>query len=44
MSSHRHGELNGELWEARCAAGAARGDEVVVDEVDGLTLVVSPKG
>ena len=35
--------LNGELWEARCTADAARGDEVVVDAVDGLTLVVSPK-
>jgi membrane protein implicated in regulation of membrane protease activity len=34
--------IHGELWEARCAAGAARGDRVVVDEVDGLTLVVSP--
>jgi len=36
-------KLNGELWEARCAAGAAGGDKVIVDEVDGLTLVVSPK-
>jgi membrane protein implicated in regulation of membrane protease activity len=35
--------LGGELWEARCEAGAARGDRVVVDAVDGLTLVVSPK-
>ena len=32
----------GELWRARCAAGAAAGDEVVVREVDGLTLVVEP--
>jgi len=30
----------GELWRARCAAGAEAGDEVVVREVDGLTLVV----
>lgn len=30
----------GELWQARCAAGAGVGDEVVVREVDGLTLVV----
>lgn len=36
-------KVNGELWEARCAAGASRGDEVVVEAVDGLTLVVSPK-
>jgi membrane protein implicated in regulation of membrane protease activity len=35
--------VNGELWEARCEAGAARGDNVVVDEVEGLMLVVSPK-
>jgi membrane-bound serine protease (ClpP class) len=33
--------LDGELWEARCADGAAPGDEVRVDGVDGLTLVVS---
>jgi membrane protein implicated in regulation of membrane protease activity len=30
----------GELWRARCDAGAGVGDEVVVREVDGLTLVV----
>lgn len=30
----------GEIWHARCRAGAAVGDEVVVREVDGLTLVV----
>jgi membrane protein implicated in regulation of membrane protease activity len=35
--------LGGELWEARCQAGASPGDAVVVDRVDGLTLVVSPK-
>lgn len=35
--------VNGELWEARCEAGAARGDRVVVEAVDGLTLVVSPR-
>lgn len=32
----------GELWQARCAGGAAVGDEVVVRELDGLTLVVEP--
>lgn len=32
----------GELWQARCPAGAAAGDAVVVREVDGLTLVVEP--
>lgn len=32
----------GELWQARCEAGASAGDEVVVREVDGLTLVVEP--
>ena len=30
----------GELWRAHCRAGAGVGDEVVVREVDGLTLVV----
>ena len=32
----------GELWRARCEGGASAGDEVVVREVDGLTLVVEP--
>ena len=32
----------GELWHARCEAGASAGEEVVVREVDGLTLVVEP--
>jgi membrane protein implicated in regulation of membrane protease activity len=32
----------GELWQARCEGGAAVGDEVVVRELDGLTLVVEP--
>jgi membrane-bound serine protease (ClpP class) len=30
----------GELWRARCEGGAGVGDEVVIREVDGLTLVV----
>lgn len=34
--------IAGELWRARCAGGAAAGDEVVVRELDGLTLVVEP--
>lgn len=32
----------GEIWRARCDAGALVGDGVVVLEVDGLTLVVEP--
>lgn len=32
----------GELWQARCDAGADAGDEVRVLEVDGLELVVEP--
>ena len=32
----------GELWRAHCEAGASAGDEVVVREVNGLTLVVEP--
>jgi membrane protein implicated in regulation of membrane protease activity len=34
-------QLNGELWEARCEAGAERGDTVRVESVEGLTLVVA---
>ena len=39
-----HGQVRvaGELWQARCDAGASAGDEVVIREVDGLTLVVEP--
>jgi membrane-bound serine protease (ClpP class) len=34
-------QLRGELWEARCDEGAARGDTVRVESLDGLTLVVA---
>jgi membrane-bound serine protease (ClpP class) len=34
--------INGELWEATCAAGANVGDETIVRAIDGLTLVVEP--
>ena len=34
----------GELWQARCAAGARAGETVVVRAVDGLMLVVEPAG
>jgi membrane protein implicated in regulation of membrane protease activity len=34
-------QLRGELWEARCEEGAARGDTVRVESLDGLTLVVA---
>ncbi|HSB38113.1 MAG TPA: NfeD family protein [Gaiellaceae bacterium] len=34
--------IQGELWQARCAAGADVEDTVRVDRLDGLTLVVSP--
>jgi membrane-bound serine protease (ClpP class) len=33
--------LRGELWAARCEAGADTGDTVEVLSVDGLTLVVA---
>ena len=33
----------GELWRAHCRGGAAAGDEVVIRDVDGLTLVVEPQ-
>ena len=32
----------GEIWGARCDAGARVGDDVVVREIDGLILVVDP--
>jgi membrane-bound serine protease (ClpP class) len=32
----------GELWQARCDAGADAGEEVIVRALDGLTLVVEP--
>jgi membrane protein implicated in regulation of membrane protease activity len=32
--------LDGEIWEARCDAGASPGDRVRVTSRDGLTLVV----
>ena len=32
--------IAGELWRAQCAEGADAGDEVVIREVDGLTLFV----
>jgi len=34
--------IKGELWQARCEAGAGVGDAVCVERLDGLTLVVSP--
>ena len=34
--------IAGEIWRARCAAGADVGDTVGVREVDGLMLVVEP--
>ena len=34
--------VDGELWQARCAGGCDTGTQVVVREVEGLTLVVDP--
>ena len=34
--------INGELWEATCAAGAGVGEETVVQAIEGLTLIVDP--
>ncbi|MDX6509019.1 MAG: hypothetical protein QOG81_771 [Gaiellaceae bacterium] len=36
--------VQGELWAARCDEGADSGDEVIVERVEGLTLVVSRAG
>jgi len=35
--------VQGELWEARCAAGAEVGQRVRIERLDGLTLVVAPE-
>jgi membrane-bound serine protease (ClpP class) len=34
--------INGELWEATCAAGADVGEQTTVRAIEGLTLVVEP--
>jgi membrane-bound serine protease (ClpP class) len=34
--------IKGELWRARCEAGADVGEAVRVDRLEGLTLMVSP--
>jgi membrane-bound serine protease (ClpP class) len=33
-------KLDGELWQARCEAGAGTGTNVIVRGLDGLTLLV----
>jgi membrane-bound serine protease (ClpP class) len=35
--------LHGELWRARCEAGASAGDTVRVVDREGLTLLVEPE-
>jgi membrane-bound serine protease (ClpP class) len=37
-------KLDGEIWNAECAAGAEVGETVEVIEVERLTLVVRPAG
>ena len=37
-------QLDGEIWQARCAAGADAGDSVRVVGRDRLVLVVEPYG
>jgi membrane protein implicated in regulation of membrane protease activity len=34
--------VNGEIWQARCDAGADRGEKVRVVSLEGLTLRVEP--
>jgi len=34
--------VRGEIWEARCVAGAPQGSSVRVERVESLTLIVSP--
>jgi membrane protein implicated in regulation of membrane protease activity len=40
LAPNGHVKLDGELWAARSASPVESGDEVVVREVEGLTLVV----
>jgi membrane-bound serine protease (ClpP class) len=35
-------KVRGEIWKARCRAGAQRGARIVVRRVDGLVLEVDP--
>jgi membrane protein implicated in regulation of membrane protease activity len=35
-------KIGGEIWRARCDGGCDAGTKVVVQSVEGLTLVVSP--
>ena len=35
-------KIGGEIWQARCDGGCDRGTKIVVQAVEGLTLVVSP--
>lgn len=35
-------KFDGELWQARCEAGVAAGDPVVIRRIEGLTLEVEP--
>jgi membrane-bound serine protease (ClpP class) len=35
--------LRGELWRARCEAGASAGDTIRIVDRDGLTLLVEPE-
>jgi membrane protein implicated in regulation of membrane protease activity len=37
-------KLDGERWRAHCSTGARAGDELVVESVQGLTLVVGSYG
>ena len=36
--------VHGELWEATCTAGADVGETVRIVALEGLTLVVTPRG
>jgi membrane-bound serine protease (ClpP class) len=35
-------KVDGEIWRARCAGGCDAGTEVIIREIDGLTLEVEP--
>jgi membrane protein implicated in regulation of membrane protease activity len=43
LPAGRQVRIQGELWGARCEAGADPGDTVRVVERDGLTLLVEPE-
>jgi membrane-bound serine protease (ClpP class) len=36
-------KVKGQLWNAHCPSGVEEGDDIVVEQVEGLRLIVSPR-